>query len=713
MKCVLNKFSTLFLIFAIFQICNLAFASQTVLSPVFETCSTLIPRYTELIDENLASLVDIFYSSTIDLSKNNRYCVVVRLLKWYPMFHKKFHRSDNIFKIPFKFSHPCVSLISSFIRASEPRVRLNKIHLFLMWDHGSRRHFLFAWKSPVPLILLVPLPKIELQHNILFTWMVQGASFTIGLPVVFVCSEYKRLFILDRFRSDEIFFREKKNMIENSPTDFEKHKINSLLILLPLFVSVKEVISLWKNANYNWNMNKYALEPYIKYCDNLKTLQKVSPLLLLISPEKCTQRVILSNHNCTSASCYLLFNQLFSFGKFQTFEGSYELEYSTATRTVLTFGYKFRHLQYALFHISPAKQSKAMQGVLSLLQPISNLGWIMIMVTFGLVALTFKLFKIRNPIWTTLKVMLENDIEIHSFRSWKSTAAIIWIFACILLRNVYTSSLYSYITAVPLPSVPNSFKEFLAEKSFEVFDAYSSGISVVLKNDGELNESSYNMYTEIEELKVFKQCYIKDLFQFLVHLRYPGKNAYCYTDLQKLTGHHNKKLLGDMQKFGLIYKQSMTFILKAILKTESRLMFRNLQTQESMMTELLVYKSLFTTVFNQFFEKDLARLEYSGILQKIRWFYHNIDLKEKQNYIARFRSKMQNTEIDQFAKSLEQTSSVEVKYKHANEKAESTKFSDLIVVWLLLGYLLGTCVFFLFYEVIIWHHKIGNLKKLR
>ncbi len=190
------------------------------------------------------------------------------------------------------------------------------------------------------------------------------------------------------------------------------------------------------------------------------------------------------------------------------------------------------------------------------------------------------------------------------------------------------------------------------------------------------------------------------LFQFLTHLKYGRDITYCYTGFESLTGYHSTKQIKVLEKFGLIYTQSTTYVLIAILKTESRLMFRNLQNQESTMTELFVYKSQFKTVFNQFFENDLARLEFSGILQKIRLLYHSLDLKNKVSSIARLHKSHVNPEIEKFGSSFLRTSWGADKYKHVHEKTESTNFSDLLVVWVLLVYLLGISFVILLYEIL-------------
>lgn len=79
--------------------------------------------------------------------------------------------------------------------------------------------------------------------------------------------------------------------------------------------------------------------------------------------------------------------------------------------TVLNSGHYFDGFQYAVFHISPTKQHKAPFGILALLNRISVSGWIMVAIYFECVALTFIYFKLQNPVWNAMKILLETDID--------------------------------------------------------------------------------------------------------------------------------------------------------------------------------------------------------------------------------------------------------------------------------------------------------------
>lgn len=79
--------------------------------------------------------------------------------------------------------------------------------------------------------------------------------------------------------------------------------------------------------------------------------------------------------------------------------------------TVLNSGHYFDGLQYAVFHISPTKQRKAPFSILALLNPISFSRWTMVAIYFECVVLTFNFFKLKNPVWNAMKIVLEKDID--------------------------------------------------------------------------------------------------------------------------------------------------------------------------------------------------------------------------------------------------------------------------------------------------------------
>lgn len=136
----------------------------------------------------------------------------------------------------------------------------------------------------------------------------------------------------------------------------------------------------------------------------------------------------------------------------------------------------------------------------------------------------------------------------------------------------------------------------------------------------------------------------------------------------------------------------MQYIYETILVTESRLMFQN--NDKSIFSELYVYKTHFKTVFNHYIENDLSMLEASGILQRLRWLYEKIHLKNNMKVITSPLNPGHRSlkRIKSFAKSLQRAVFDETKYKHANDKTEFASFSDLQVIWVLHGYLLMLCV---------------------
>lgn len=120
-------------------------------------------------------------------------------------------------------------------------------------------------------------------------------------------------------------------------------------------------------------------------------------------------------------------------------------------------------LKYSIFS---AKQSSkwSQMGLTRLLSPFEWYGWILFIVSVLLIAKVLQVTGVIKLQYHWLYATLfEQDVNIYTWRNKKNAFVITsWLFTAIILRNGYTSSMYTYMTMDSGPSyVPKSFKEII------------------------------------------------------------------------------------------------------------------------------------------------------------------------------------------------------------------------------------------------------------
>ncbi|CAL8147159.1 unnamed protein product [Orchesella dallaii] len=107
----------------------------------------------------------------------------------------------------------------------------------------------------------------------------------------------------------------------------------------------------------------------------------------------------------------------------------------------------------------------------ALLYPFSGLVWFLIIITVIVVAALFSATGRDNSIQITLFILLEQtlSIEVPAKKINIGTPfilIILWLFVVSLFRNFYTSTMYSFITSEPIPTIPTSFKELVDDYQY-------------------------------------------------------------------------------------------------------------------------------------------------------------------------------------------------------------------------------------------------------
>ncbi len=142
---------------------------------------------------------------------------------------------------------------------------------------------------------------------------------------------------------------------------------------------------------------------------------------------------------------------------------------------VVSYGAQQSSIRYTMY-ISDADVSKTTYvgtSVTALFAPISLQGWIWLVTTITVLGFILRLScegQVDSYLWlliasveqgTDLKTQLANT-------SWYLVA--FWIYAAFLLRNVYTSSMFSYLTKKPdMKGIPENFHKLVSNVDFKTY----------------------------------------------------------------------------------------------------------------------------------------------------------------------------------------------------------------------------------------------------
>lgn len=171
--------------------------------------------------------------------------------------------------------------------------------------------------------------------------------------------------------------------------------------------------------------------------------------------------------NCTTEICFYVVRSEF---------GKMEAKYFKKQYYPISHGTEFYGIQYFLVY-SPDME----RNMYALLAPFSFVGWSLILISFGLVGLILFLQGVSyNPLFWLFSVVLEQgDHKRCKTNNVSWVLLFVWLYVALLLRNFYTSNLYTYMTVELGPSdLPNSLSDILNSPSVPLL-ATSSADSLV------------------------------------------------------------------------------------------------------------------------------------------------------------------------------------------------------------------------------------------
>ncbi len=192
-------------------------------------------------------------------------------------------------------------------------------------------------------------------------------------------------------------------------------------------------------------------------CPYELTKSKKSNPLLLFFWSLCLKDIVESKLNCSTEICKELSLYELSFRN---------QEFVYGNNLYMAFGTEFTRIQYSLLYI-PEKR----KNIYALLSPLTIDGWLLVLTSGYLVG--FMLWILQAPFspffWLFTVVLEQNDDKRNKLKTTIVPLILIWLYSSILLRNVFTSNLFTYMALDQEPTdLPVSFDDVLEKPSVHI-----------------------------------------------------------------------------------------------------------------------------------------------------------------------------------------------------------------------------------------------------
>ncbi|CAL8098406.1 unnamed protein product [Orchesella dallaii] len=411
-------------------------------------------------------------------------------------------------------------------------------------------------------------------------------------------------------------------------------------------MEVNNLLQLSKKINQNWSKNipspNFEIEAN-QPCDKLKVLSNDVFGYGHTEADICISDLIRLHHNCSEEICRVFAEEGVSM---------FDISKDVTPYTYASFGAKFKEYNIMLLKSSLSNVA----NILGLLKPIEFKWWAIVLISGLSFSLTLKLLGINTAYFEIVKMILEQDFNISpKLLSGKVKGIVtLWLYTCIMLRAVYTSSFYTFITAKQLPNAPSSVEDVI--KNWSPFVVVDESMKLILTKHTEdilsIEENATFHYPKFVNSGVNSRlCFVSDLIWIdLWDSR--GKQLHCSKSYSKFysslsSGRESSCSLKIMDiktedivrnpmqnpdNFIAIYSNLSPFMY-SMQMLGKRLAFQG--QGNNLMVTMTGFGSLFRKhVLLQFFDEDLRYLEASGIILKIRNDYASLEeLRVLQNGI--------------------------------------------------------------------------------
>ncbi len=203
----------------------------------------------------------------------------------------------------------------------------------------------------------------------------------------------------------------------------------------------------------------------------------------------------------------------------------------------------------------------------AILSPFSLGSWIVAVFSFFVAGLIMLLSLANfNPFFWIATILLEqNDFASGKINKANIAIVLAWLYAAHILRNVYTSNLYTYITLENPVYFPNSFEEIVNESNITLLASnWAQSVMYRFKDKMDVfrlwTGANRSKLSELVDQALSKQFEVTDLYfsqqEVRIHILYGGIRTTCYFNGKSKA--LNEKLCEKLNKFAYLTIPGMT-----------------------------------------------------------------------------------------------------------------------------------------------------------
>lgn len=351
------------------------------------------------------------------------------------------------------------------------------------------------------------------------------------------------------------------------------------------------------------------------------------------------------------------------------------------------------------------------RNMYTLLSPFSLQGWFIVLFSWYVVGLVLWLTNIQNnPFFWLSTVIFEQNTDGWSLINSANIFLICaWLYVCHMLRNAYTSNLYTYMVLDLEPSdLPNSFQDMVNWDSVNMLTSLKAS-KLLMDYKRVFDSDPVSVPTHIYNLtnsalkKIYRVGMNVDARNFQVGLSNTAENLIC--DLNNLFTSDSKQC-DKFDSFAYVTTSDNSNTHK-LIAGKLLLLMGNVHREilDYNVVDLFQMRNSFASrsdhVFRSEFEKNLAWISESGIDNLQKKYIIEIKIRD---FVLEYDTKSKNTKKKPLTYYLSLWMQNHCFTLYSKEKCDvnfeidsevPVKLVDLLAVWILfLSLLVGSILFF-------------------
>lgn len=427
----------------------------------------------------------------------------------------------------------------------------------------------------------------------------------------------------------------------------------------------------------------------------------------------CVHQIFAVRHNCSSDICRYILTQNFEFQNALLFthvtsDNTVVIQGFPSSLGTLTDGLKFAVLL-------GLKEHQRVMNIGFILQPLPPQVWLAIFMAFVTIAIFFKFHKVgfQRGIFVLATYLFEQATTLREF----SIPVLSWLYACLLLRNMYTSSMYSHLTKNPDPTgIPETMEQLLyfsEKENLTIFAEMDLAATLLYQTNVEKRLGTGGSSADTTKLLEFsKVVRLDDSVEFVGGLR-EGRGVECVLFKFQNDSFESIRLTWDetglghcgsggrlailYSKYGWPYSNNPRFVLP-ILGFLGRRRIIN-KFRENFLAEPVMWFHQVDAFLSEKFQITVASLFETGLFQMYKKMFEEgalVDLIAEVNEKGGFGN---TWNLRTFAGIMAEADGVGWSRGHARKrKAEAMRAEEVVVILMIFGSFIVLCMMMFFGE---------------